>query len=69
VDFELHRPAKHFLVKKNMLFVDSMSGEVRPQSRSARYSRCGVRKDSFIGLGLARLCLPGSIAVNNTPLQ
>ena len=33
MDFELHRPAKHFLVKKNILFVDSMSGEVRPQSR------------------------------------
>jgi len=33
VDFELHRPAKHFLVKKNILFVDPMSGEVRPQSR------------------------------------
>ena len=34
VDFELHRPAKHFLMKKNILFVDPMSGEVRPQSRS-----------------------------------
>ena len=33
VDFELHRPAKHFLVKKNILFVDPMDGEVRPQSR------------------------------------
>ena len=33
VDFELHRPAKHFLVKKNILFVDPMGGEVRPQSR------------------------------------
>jgi len=33
VDFELHRPAKHFLVKKNILFVDPILGEVRPQSR------------------------------------
>ena len=33
VDFELYRPAKHFLVKKNVLFVDPKEGTVRPQSR------------------------------------
>ncbi len=33
VEFELHRPAKHFLVKKNILFVDPMGGGVKPQSR------------------------------------
>jgi hypothetical protein len=33
VDFELHRSAKHFLVRKNILFANPMGEEVKPQSR------------------------------------
>jgi len=33
VDFKLQRPAKHFLVKKNILFVDPAEGAVKPQSK------------------------------------
>ncbi|MFQ6072253.1 MAG: hypothetical protein ACE5KT_06080, partial [Methanosarcinales archaeon] len=33
VSFELYRPEKHFLVKKNILFVDPKEGRVKTQSK------------------------------------
>ncbi|PXF60223.1 MAG: ATP-binding protein [Candidatus Methanogaster sp.] len=33
VSFEGYRPEKHFMVKKNILFLDPKEGTVRPQSR------------------------------------
>ena len=45
VSFEGYRPEKHFMVKKNILFLDPKEGTVRPQSRLDLLAVREVMKD------------------------
>jgi AAA+ ATPase superfamily predicted ATPase len=46
VSFEGYRPEKHFMVKKNILFLDPKEGTVRPQSRLDLLAVREVMKDA-----------------------
>jgi len=45
VSFEGYRPEKHFMIKKNILFLDPKEGTVRPQSRLDLLAIREVMKD------------------------